>query len=292
MDNDLIRFKTVVLSGNLTKAAEKLEMTQPAITQMIHRLEGRFKQKLLLRSKSGVALSRAGEEIFKYIVEEEIRFNKLLNSINLTDSQNGKKFKEKIRIGMIDSLAHIFITEMFTQIQEEFPFFEIDLEVNRTESLINGIEKGELDYAYAVERESVPTNVIKRRLTVEPLYLASHKELHSLVTGNNWREKINFIGYNKESNTFKMINKQLESVGFKPNYVYYSSSPQIIKILLEQGVGFSVLPKSSLGSDNSNLMVYKKWRFKRVIHFYKHCAQETPAIIKRISELFLQYLNK
>ena len=60
-------FVKVIECGNFTRAAEELNYTQSAVSQMIHTLEEELSTVLVLRSKNGVTLTADGKEYFPYI---------------------------------------------------------------------------------------------------------------------------------------------------------------------------------------------------------------------------------
>lgn len=69
MDNDLDfnlfkTFYTVVITGNITKAAEKLYISQPAVTKAIKNLEDSIGGTLFIRTKKGVILTEEGKVFF------------------------------------------------------------------------------------------------------------------------------------------------------------------------------------------------------------------------------------
>ena len=60
-------FYTVATLGNISKAAEELFVSQPAISRVISVLEDEYNTKLFIRSKSGVTLTREGLNLFNMI---------------------------------------------------------------------------------------------------------------------------------------------------------------------------------------------------------------------------------
>ena len=59
-------FLSVVDEGNITKAAEKLFISQPALSYRIRQLESTIGHSLLLRTTDGIALTPQGEIYYKY----------------------------------------------------------------------------------------------------------------------------------------------------------------------------------------------------------------------------------
>ncbi len=80
MDVSLDAFKIfyeVAREGNITKAAEKLFISQPAVTQTIKKLEDQLNVTLFIRNKKGVALTRLGEEIFAKVENAMVSMEKV-----------------------------------------------------------------------------------------------------------------------------------------------------------------------------------------------------------------------
>ena len=62
-------FCVVATNKSITKGAEVLMITQPAVTQAIQNLESTLNTTLFIRTKKGVILTNEGEELYKYIKE-------------------------------------------------------------------------------------------------------------------------------------------------------------------------------------------------------------------------------
>ena len=80
MDVSLDAFKIfyeVARQGNLTKAAEKMFISQPAVTQTIKKLEEQLNVTLFIRNKKGVMLTRIGEEIFSKVENAMVSMEKV-----------------------------------------------------------------------------------------------------------------------------------------------------------------------------------------------------------------------
>ena len=68
IDFELYRvFYTVANNGNITKASEELNISQPAISKSIKNLEEQLGGNLFVRTKRGVILTDEGKEFYSYI---------------------------------------------------------------------------------------------------------------------------------------------------------------------------------------------------------------------------------
>jgi DNA-binding transcriptional LysR family regulator len=87
IDFELYRiFYVVAKNGNITKAADELNISQPAISKSIRNLEEQLGGQLFVRTKRGVVLTEEGKEFYKYISKAieyissaENKFGELIN---------------------------------------------------------------------------------------------------------------------------------------------------------------------------------------------------------------------
>lgn len=139
IDYRIKTFLTLCETMNYRKTAEKLNMTQPAVTQHIHFLENEYKCKLFIYdrhtleiTKEGVLLKNYGENL---LFQEE----KLLEQMEIS------KQKEYC-IGATKTIGEYVITDKITEYLKT-PTNNILIEIDNTNRLLNKLKKGELDFA-------------------------------------------------------------------------------------------------------------------------------------------------
>ena len=119
IDFELYRiFYVVANNGNITKASNELNISQPAISKSIKNLEDQLGGTLFVRTKRGVILTEEGKEFYKYI-KQAIEYinnaeNKFTDLINLDTGC--------IKIGISTTLTKEFLLPYL----EEFNSFEKD----------------------------------------------------------------------------------------------------------------------------------------------------------------------
>ena len=87
-DRRLEVFHTVGKLLSFTKAAEELNMTQPAVTFQVRQLEETFGTRLFDRAHNKVSLTRAGDEVFAYSVRILGLYNEMQESIRALTGDN------------------------------------------------------------------------------------------------------------------------------------------------------------------------------------------------------------
>src|SRR5690625_6891027 len=73
---------------NMTRAAKKLYMSQPALTYRLHQLEERFGVRIFTREKSGLILTPQGEIIVQYARQNIIQLEETIEALQLIDRKS------------------------------------------------------------------------------------------------------------------------------------------------------------------------------------------------------------
>lgn len=134
-------FYTVANTGNITKAAEELMISQPAISKSIKNLEEQLGGQLFIRTKRGVILTDEGKEFYNYISQamEYIYSaeNKFTDLINLNTGT--------IKIGVSTTLTKQFLIPYLEEFHEKYPKIDIQIDTNLSSELIPKLKNGLID---------------------------------------------------------------------------------------------------------------------------------------------------
>jgi len=142
IDFELYRiFYVVATVGNITKAAQELMISQPAVSKAIKHLEEQLGGVLFTRTKRGVILTEEGLEFYKHIklamehiVNAENKFSNLMNLETGT-----------IRIGISTTLTRYYLLPYLSNFHSRFPGINIQILTNKTSELYNKLQVGYLD---------------------------------------------------------------------------------------------------------------------------------------------------
>lgn len=134
-------FFVVAECENITKAAERLHISQPAISKSIKNLEEQLGGQLFIRTKRGVSLTEEGKEFYRYIKQAmefitnaEHKFNDLIHL------ETGS-----IRIGASTTLTKHFLLPYLESFHEKFPNINIEIVTNLSSELVKLLRDGLLD---------------------------------------------------------------------------------------------------------------------------------------------------
>lgn len=138
IDFKLITFLTVVKVGSFTRAANVLNITQPAISQHIKYLENYYDVKLFKNKNKNMELTEEGKVLFKYGKQVENISNivhmKLKNSIN-----------KKYLVGATLTIGGYVIPSIIGKYKKERNDIDVILKVENTDTIIKMLYKGEIE---------------------------------------------------------------------------------------------------------------------------------------------------
>ena len=134
-------FYTVANTKNITKAAEELMISQPAISKSIKSLEDQLGGQLFIRTKRGVILTDEGKEFYNYISRAmEYIYNAENKFTDLINLNTGT-----IKIGVSATLTKEFLVPYLEEFHSKYPKIDIQIVTNLTTELIPKLKNGLID---------------------------------------------------------------------------------------------------------------------------------------------------
>ncbi|MBQ1812683.1 MAG: LysR family transcriptional regulator [Bacilli bacterium] len=139
-------FCIVAESKSITEAAEKLLISQPAITKTIKILENEIGSSLFNRSHSGIKLTTEGERLYAYVKPLMLQLDETKNVMDEIISDG----KMNIRIGTSITVLRMFLIEYIKKYTKEHPNVHVYVEDNTNNNLITKIKEGAIDIAIII----------------------------------------------------------------------------------------------------------------------------------------------
>ena len=234
-------FYIVANEKSISKGAEKLLISQPAVTASIKTLENELGGTLFIRTPKGVILTNEGLELYNYITEGMKYFingaNKFMSMKNLESGT--------INIGCTSTISEYYLINYLKEFHELFPNIDINITNDLTDNLIKLLRNGSIDIVIS----SIPDNDIK---DLEIHYL---KDLKDTLIGNIKYKDIIFNDYNtlfKEniilpktpSVTRNNFDKHLKDNNLVCNPSMEVVSQNLLISLVENGFGIGLVTKN------------------------------------------------
>lgn len=232
-------FLQVYSSESITKAAEFLHMTQPAVTRAIQEMERYYGVCLFERINHRLSRTAAGEEFYAHALHIVEAFDRMEEELRDWDEIG------KIRIGSTNTLGCFFLPGLLRQFHEQYPKLEIISTVTNADVLQTGLLNNQYDMALIEGTVGMPG------LRVEPF--AADKLLLVLPPGHELarKEKIflsDVKGYplllrEKGSTTRSLLEHLFFLHHIELTPVLESCNPQAIIHAIWCGLGISFLPE-------------------------------------------------
>lgn len=280
MINELKRFKKVAELGNITKASEVLFITQPALTQSIHRLEKELKVKLFKQTGRKIYLTEEGRIVLEIS-------DKIIKLWNTASNVKNSKSMSKISIGLFDSAA----IDLSSYIQNKSKHMDIELIIDRSENLLRKLQYGLIDFCVT----ALPKDFSKYS-NAEPI--GTYEEKLIPVSSKKWEGKFKslpFILYDKDSVSQSYIDKIFAKHKVVPQVSTRAVNPLFIKELALKGFGIAILPKNMIKEEieKKKLVIQKlPISFSRTCGIFKSKEEISDDLNLFINEIIEILKNK
>lgn len=258
IDFELYRiFYAVANHKNITKAAEELSISQPAISKSIKNLEEQLGGQLFVRTKRGVILTEEGKEFYNYI-KQAIEYisnaeNKFTELINLETGC--------IRIGIGTTLTKEFLLPYLEKFHRLYPKIDIEIVTNMTSELFPKLRNGLIDIIVLNLNEKnygQDINIIKCKKVTDCFVM--NKTYNNLLNNEISIRELNkypLILQSKGSNTREFLDcfaKENDTI-LKPNIelASYSLVVEFAKI----GLGIGYATKDYIKKELKNKELYE-----------------------------------
>lgn len=136
----------IVRLGSFRAAADRLNVTQAAISSRMNCLEEEFQARLLERDPREAKLTAAGRVFFRH-AEKVLEVSRHLQEA----MRSGSSLAGRIRIGAIETIAHTWLKELIGTVSRSHPALELELTVGPTLHLQDCLRRGMLDIALQTE---------------------------------------------------------------------------------------------------------------------------------------------
>jgi DNA-binding transcriptional LysR family regulator len=245
----LTTFVTVISEGSMTAAADKLYLTQPAVSQQIRNLEEDLGVDLLVRGVRQIKPTPQGEVLY----EHARKILQLSQQAEIAIKSIGAELKGQIRIGTLNSIGLHIMSPLMGRLMRHNPDLQIKVDYKSGEDLVKAFKKGQFDVLvlpeikeeFGVELEGVEEKfllkeemwlVVSGKETDVPAQIAA-KELGKFPLVNFVDE---FPGFNEK------VEKLMSSNGVKAKAIFESSNVGTLKRVIESGLGWGFLPAHSI----------------------------------------------
>ncbi|EFU6354525.1 LysR family transcriptional regulator [Salmonella enterica] len=238
-------FLAVATELNFSRAAKRLNMTQPPLSRQIQLLEHQLGVELFDRTTRSVVLTAAGRRFF---IEAQDLLQRahvaMLNAQKMSQGNIGS-----VNISFVASAVYAFLPMVVARGKERYPHIDISLKEMTTGEQFEALRLRQSDIGL-VRAPSALTGVSSEILVSEPFVLAVPRQ-HELATLSDITiahlDKQPFIMYTLSAwqPFYELLTGMFRSNNIQPDYVQYIGSTLTILSLVNAGMGMAFVPESA-----------------------------------------------
>lgn len=244
---ELRHLKYLVALGqelHFARAADKLFITQPALSRQIQQLEEEIGVKLVARTKRKVALTTAGSYFFdeaSYVINH-------LDQVVQSTQRKAAGEEGEIRVGFVGSAMQNIIPDLLVQLNKAHPRLNTSLEELSNVEQLRALAHDRLDIGFLRMRQ-IPGDFEKMMVFEDSFSLVVPKDHHiSRDSFTNLRafKDERFILFSNEYSQeyFDNIMSIFTDHDFQPNVSHRSVHANTIFRLVEKHLGVAIIPSA------------------------------------------------
>lgn len=283
-------FYTVANRLSFTKAANELNISQPAVTKHIKEIENQLNTKLFDRKGTTIQLTESGKILFVYAEKSR----QLYRDLEFAISQLNKQERGKLKIGASTTIAQYILPEILAKFNSYYKDINIELVTHNSEDIAVLLKNGKIDLGI-VEGESKSSYFDYQKFKRDEIVLVGQAN-HSLVNKNfkiTDLYDIDLIVREQGSGTQEFIQNQLKKSGVdlqKVNVIMQLGSSESIKNYLLHSDAVAFLSISTilqeLKNDQLSIIDIKNFNIERDFNFITLKGEQSELI-----DLFSKFLS-
>ncbi len=288
--SQLQTFVMVVAEGSMTAAADKLFLTQPAVSQQMKNLEDDMGVELIVRGAKQIKTTAQGELLY----EHAKKILSLCVQAEVSIKSVGAQLRGQLRIGTLNSIGLHLMSPIVSRLLKFNPDFKIKVDYAKGEELIELFEKGELDVVVLPEIQKnygkILTNSASHVLMKEEMWLvgSGKDEFYPSIVTTQEIKKIPYVHF---ANEFPDFDKKLALQLKNASAVFESSNVGTLKRVIESGLGIGFLPahsvKKQIRGGRLNKIVVTDFEYKVEFIYYR----KNTGPVAQSAEIFFQALT-
>ncbi|WP_122322933.1 LysR family transcriptional regulator [Pseudomonas amygdali] len=243
--NHLHTFSLVIAHGSFSAAAERLHLTQPAVSLQIRQLEDQLNLKLIERVGKRLKPTSAGTMLLEHIA----RIDAVVEDALLELSSHASGVAGKIAIGTGATACIHLLPPMLQALRRRFAQLDVRVSTGNTDGILKAVEENRLDLALV----TLPAS--GRSLHITPLledefvaiFASSQQPIAAEMTPEHLCE-LPLVVFEAGSSTRLLINEWFLQAGIRIKPVMELGSIEAIKEMVAAGLGYSIVPRMAVAA--------------------------------------------
>jgi DNA-binding transcriptional LysR family regulator len=231
-------FLWVVTLGSFRGAGQRLNTTQPAISQRIAQLEREMGVKLLNRDNRVVSPTPSGRQLMRY-AEKLIA----LRSEMMTEVGDRSAMRGVLRLGVAETIVHTWLPRLIKSVNTAYPNLSLEIEVDITPNLTARLLGQEIELAFLLG-PLAGSGIRNRLLSDYPIGFLASPSLGLPVGPLKVRDLAKFpiITFPRKTQPYETIQSLFNRPDLPPIRLHASASLATVIHMAVEGLGIAVIP--------------------------------------------------
>ncbi len=279
--HQLKTFVTVAREGTITRASEKLYLSQPAVSAHIKAMEESLGFTLFERMPKGMTLTAKGQQLLggaEKVLDARISFLQQAEALK-------SNLAGHLRLGIGSGSSMEPLGRLLTALAEQCPEVEVSLKYGNSTEILEAIQSGDLDGGFYNESGTADESLQTITVSVFRIFLAAPVGLVSKEDQSNWHALAEFPWIHPTSSTCcgRVMDNLLEKQGITPARMISIDSEKVTRTLITGGVGIGLLhEQSALEAESRNEveLLYEAGHSVRVLFAHQRKRDQDPMLEK------------
>lgn len=289
LDWNLLRtFRMIGQEGSISRAAARLHLTQPAVSQALRRLEEQLGCTLVKRRGPRFVLTAAGEEVLHIAADIYGNVSRLGAALESADDT----VAGKVRILTISRVQSGWYDEFLAGFHQRYPRVELEIDVMRSSDVISSLLQKTATLGLALCRIEQPR--LERRVLLAQRYAFFCGRRHPLFGRKDLTladlQSENVVSFTSDQlgGSLSPLTVFRDQQGFTGRIVASSPSLEEIRRLIGAGYGIGCLPEHVVAEDIAREQLWRLPPDQGVADVEVHLLWHREQKMGRAETLFLQ----
>ena len=240
---DCVILETLFIEKNIKKTADRLFLTQPAVSYRLQRLEEEFGIPIIVRGNKGVQFTPRGELLVSRAAKIAEEMRKTIEMIEEYEEEGGT-----IRLGATNNFSTYNLPKLLKEFRGKYPNVKIKLKTGLGLEVVQYLNNDEIHFG--IESGGYRWEGEKILLREDPLVLISKEPIKISELPS-----YPMVTYKSNNEVQKLINQWWQShFSVQPNISIETDFVEICKRMVLEGLGYAIVPNDCLDGEQKMWM--------------------------------------
>lgn len=265
-------FVTLAQLRSFTETANRLAISQPALSSALRQIESVLGGKLLHRTAQNVRLTEQGEAVLPYAERLLNTAHSVFDDMKQIMQQGGDG---TLRIGLVPSVSTLLFAAVPQLLSEYFPDMRVEFHDLTNDALLLELENGSVDFGIGATDSTVPESIAVYPLLQDPFVVVIRRD-DALAEGRNipWRQLAKRdIALFSKGNVSRLVTSMNETHRLNLQVNYRVDFQETLYGLVRSRLALAILPELYTATLNDNELT--------IIHLQQPTLSRTVAMMRK-----------